>query len=98
METATVSISFEEYTRLKEIEKKFMAGTSVTVKYIADKLGLTTAAIFMNPCYQPNFGAGFAKGSTRTWPRYVVDEWLAIPLKERKKMYKEFLSRNQQAA
>lgn len=84
-----VSIPLVEYNRLKTIEAKQGESFKVGIGYIAERLGVCKSAVIMSPWHMPNFGEGFQRNVRKEWLQKDVDEWLAIPVKERRRMYKE---------
>jgi hypothetical protein len=91
-----------EYDRFKEIEVKYKELTNllefndpvfVTVNMIGNTLGLTRTDVANRPWLMPNFGYQNnppCKGKKRFWHYGEYLDWVAIPIDERMKMYRDF--------
>ncbi len=60
----------------------------MTIKDIAQRLGLSVGTVYQNKYVLPNFGKGMTEGKKATWTKAEVDKWLEEkPLSERKEEY-----------
>lgn len=60
----------------------------MTIKDIAERLGLAVGTVYQNKYVLPNYGAGMTEGKKASWTKREVDEWLnAMPLSQRKEEY-----------
>lgn len=60
----------------------------ITIKDIAERLGMAVGTVYQNKYVLPNYGKGMQEGKKATWTKAEVDEWLnAMPLSQRKEEY-----------
>lgn len=60
----------------------------MTIKDIADRLGVAVGTVYRNKYVLPNYGEGMTGGQKATWTKREVDAWLEeMPLQQRKEEY-----------
>lgn len=60
----------------------------MTIKDIAERLGLAVGTVYQNKYVLPNYGRGMTEGKKATWTKREVDAWLEeMPLQQRKEEY-----------
>ncbi len=60
----------------------------MTIKDIAERLGMSVGTVYQNKYVLPNYGKGMTEGRKATWTKKEVDAWLEeMPLSQRREEY-----------